>query len=43
MSKDDISERDGSGGTDKPFPTPEEIQRKLGDFLKSSFGTWTAS
>ncbi len=38
MSKDDASERDGSGGTDKPFPTPEEIQRKLGDFLKSSFG-----
>ena len=38
MSQDDASERDGSGGTDKPFPSPEEIQRKLGDFLKSSFG-----
>ena len=27
---------DGSG--DKPFPSPEEIQRKLGDFLRSNFG-----
>lgn len=38
MSQDDTSERDGSGGSDKTFPSPEEIQRKLGDFLKSSFG-----
>ena len=27
-----------SGDGDKPFPSPEEIQRKLGDFLKNSFG-----
>ncbi len=27
-----------SGGSDAPFPTPEELQRKLGDFLKNSFG-----
>ena len=24
--------------SDRPFPTPEELQRKLGDFLKSNFG-----
>ena len=29
---------DPSDGSDKPFPTPEELQRKLGDFLRSSFG-----
>ena len=33
-----MSDHDHSAGGDKPFPTPEEIQRKLGDFLKSSFG-----
>ncbi len=27
-----------NGDGDKPFPSPEEIQRKLGDFLKNSFG-----
>ncbi len=27
-----------NGEGDKPFPSPEEIQRKLGDFLKNSFG-----
>ncbi len=26
------------GEGDKPFPSPEEIQRKLGDFLKNNFG-----
>ena len=29
---------DHAAGGDKPFPSPEELQRKLGDFLKSSFG-----
>ena len=33
-----MSENDHAAGGDKPFPTPEEIQRKLGDFLKNSFG-----
>ena len=33
-----MSDHDHAAGGDKPFPTPEEIQRKLGDFLKSSFG-----
>ncbi len=29
---------DDPGGSDKPFPTPEELHQKLGDFLKSNFG-----
>ena len=33
-----MSDHDHAAGGDKPFPSPEEIQRKLGDFLKSSFG-----
>ncbi len=33
-----MSEHDHAAAGDKPFPSPEEIQRKLGDFLKSSFG-----
>ena len=37
MSSDDQPHPPGTSG-DKPLPTPEEIQRKLGDFLKSSFG-----
>ena len=32
-----LPEHPGGEG-DKSFPTPEEIQRKLGDFLKSNFG-----
>jgi ATP-dependent Clp protease ATP-binding subunit ClpX len=32
-----MASKDGNG-SDKPFPTPEELQRKLGDFLKSNFG-----
>ena len=33
-----MSTHDPSDGSDKPFPTPEEIQRKLGDFFTSNFG-----
>ncbi len=33
-----MSEHDHAAVGDKPFPSPEEIQRKLGDFLKSNFG-----
>ncbi len=33
-----MSTHDPSDGSDKPFPSPEELQRKLGDFLKSNFG-----
>ena len=33
-----MSTHDPNDGSDKPFPTPEELQRKLGDFLKSNFG-----
>ena len=33
-----MSDHDHAGGGDKPFPTPEELQRKLGDFLKNNFG-----
>ena len=33
-----MDSHDDPNGSDKPFPSPEEIQRKLGDFLKSNFG-----
>ena len=33
-----MSTHDPSDGSDKPFPSPEELQRKLGDFLKNNFG-----
>ena len=33
-----MSTHDPRDGSDKPFPSPEEIQRKLGDFLKNNFG-----
>ena len=33
-----MASHDDQGGNDKPFPSPEELQRKLGDFLKSNFG-----
>jgi ATP-dependent Clp protease ATP-binding subunit ClpX len=29
---------DDHSGSDKPFPSPEELQRKLGDFLRTNFG-----
>ena len=33
-----MPDHDHAAGGDQPFPSPEELQRKLGDFLKSSFG-----
>jgi ATP-dependent Clp protease ATP-binding subunit ClpX len=33
-----MGSQDHHTGSDKPFPSPEELQRKLGDFLKSNFG-----
>ncbi len=31
-------DRSGAADGDKPLPSPEEIQRRLGDFLKNNFG-----
>ena len=33
-----MSDPEKPNGGEKSFPTPEEMQRKLGEFLKSSFG-----
>jgi ATP-dependent Clp protease ATP-binding subunit ClpX len=33
-----MASHDNHDGNDKPFPSPEELQRKLGDFLKTNFG-----
>ncbi len=38
LSPPTMASQDDPSGSDKPFPTPEELQRKLGDFLKSNFG-----
>ncbi len=29
---------DTQGNTDKPFPTPDELQKKLGEFMRMNFG-----
>jgi ATP-dependent Clp protease ATP-binding subunit ClpX len=33
-----MASQNDPSGSDKQFPSPEELQRKLGDFLKSNFG-----